>query len=154
MSEVILSSQTQHGRVTRVGDQCPIHLMLHRGHLFVCSKGCCCGRTDQGFKPVPETLYHREWERRKLRNRVHLTQSGCLGPCSLANVVLLMFDGVPLWFQGIDNEGLIVTLYDYLEAMVKGEGVLPIPDALKAHQFDYYAWAVSRPAESPVGSDE
>jgi hypothetical protein len=65
-----------------------------------------------------------------------------------------MFDGVPLWFQGIDNEGLIVTLYDYLEAMVKGEGVLPIPDALKAHQFDYYAWAVSRPAESPVGSDE
>ncbi|PYN15925.1 MAG: cobalt chelatase, partial [Candidatus Rokuibacteriota bacterium] len=24
-----------------------------RGHLFVCADGCCCGRTEAGFPPVP-----------------------------------------------------------------------------------------------------
>src|SRR5262245_1601659 len=62
-----------------------------RGQLFVCATGCCCGRTTEGFPAVPTELYHNEWERRQLRNIVHLTIGGCLGPCALANVVLLLF---------------------------------------------------------------
>lgn len=92
--------------VTRADGE-TINVVKKRGHLFVCSLGCCCGRTKKGLHPVPQDLYHREWERRKLRNHVHLTQSGCLGPCSLANVVLLPFDGQPIWFHSINDERLL-----------------------------------------------
>src|ERR687884_2041142 len=71
------------------------------GQLFVCSSGCCCGRTADGHAPVPTDLYHQEWERRRLPNRVHLTRSGCLGPCTLANVALLLFGGREIWFSTI-----------------------------------------------------
>ena len=62
---------------------------------------CCCGRVQDGYAPVPRDLYHAEWERRGLRNRVHLTIGGCLGPCALANVVMLLFDGRQAWFHSI-----------------------------------------------------
>ena len=76
------------------------------GQLFVCATGCCCGRTEDGFAPVPAETFHREWERRRLRNVVHLTIGGCLGPCALANVALLLFDGQAQWFHSIDSEAL------------------------------------------------
>ncbi|PYO28176.1 MAG: hypothetical protein DMD86_16765 [Candidatus Rokuibacteriota bacterium] len=69
----------------------PVNVARPRGHLFVCASGCCCGRTEDGFAPVPAETFHREWERRRLRNIVHLTIGGCLGPCALANVTLLLF---------------------------------------------------------------
>ena len=72
------------------------------GQLFVCATGCCCGRTEDGFAPVPTETFHREWERRRLRNVVHLTIGGCLGPCALANVALLLFDGQAQWFHSIE----------------------------------------------------
>ena len=80
--------------------------------------GCCCGRTEDGFAPVPTELYHDEWERRRLRNVVHLTIGGCLGPCALANVVLLLLDGQALWFHSMDSDALVLALYDHIEAML------------------------------------
>jgi cobaltochelatase CobN len=125
----------------------PINVLKKRGQLFVCSLGCCCGRTDKGFAPVPQHLHHQEWERRKLRNKVHLTQSGCLGPCSLANVILLIFDGQPVWFHSINDEPLILAVYDYLEAMVSSDRYLQPPAALLPLVFDGFTWA----AESETG---
>ena len=81
-----------------------INVPRRPGQLFVCSTGCCCGRTEDGHAPVPTDLYHQEWERRRLRNRVHLTQSGCVGPCTLANVALLLFGGREIWFHSITDE--------------------------------------------------
>ncbi len=52
---------------------------------------------------MPGELYHNEWERRKLRNTVHLTQGGCLGPCPLSNVVLVLFDGRAIWFHSFNT---------------------------------------------------
>ena len=92
-----------------------------RGQLFVCATGCCCGRTEDGFAAVPAELYHDEWERRRLRNVVHLTIGGCLGPCALANVVLLLLDGEALWFHGVDTAPRILALYDYIESMLEAE---------------------------------
>ena len=60
------------------------------GQLFVCADACCCGRLQDGHLPVPRELYQQEWERRRLRNRVHLTIGGCLGPRALANVALVL----------------------------------------------------------------
>jgi len=118
-----------------------MNIVHHRGHLMVCSKGCCCGLTDRGFAPVPEDLYHREWEGRKLRNKVHLTQSGCLGPCTMANVVLLTFDGHPIWFQSVNTDELILEIFDYIEAMLEADKYLPPPPQLIEYVFDYYTWS-------------
>lgn len=120
-----------------------INVLKKRGQLFVCSLGCCCGRTDKGFAPVPQDLHHQEWERRKLRNQVHLTQSGCLGPCSLANVVLLMFDGHPLWFHSINDENLVIAIYNYIEAMVRADGFIEPPPVLLPLLFDGFTWTTT-----------
>ncbi len=130
----------QRSRVKRM-DGRMMNLVHHRGHLLVCSKGCCCGLTDRGFAPVPEDLYHREWEGRKLRNRVHLTQSGCLGPCILANVVLLTFDGHPIWFQSVNTQEQILAIFDYIEAMLAADRYLPPPPQLADYVFDFYTWS-------------
>jgi cobaltochelatase CobN len=112
-----------------------INVARPRGQLFVCATGCCCGRTGDGYAAVPTELYHTEWERRRLRNVVHLTIGGCLGPCALANVVLLLFDGQALWFHSIDSEALVLALYDHVDAMLAAGGCLPAPPALAPHEF-------------------
>ena len=125
-----------------------VNVARFRGQLFVCATGCCCGRTDDGFAPVPTELYHGEWERRRLRNVVHLTIGGCLGPCALANVVLLLFDGQALWFHSIDSEALVRALYDHIDAMLAAERAAAAPPALArlpVHGVDLAA-APGRPA--------
>jgi len=111
-----------------------------RGQLFVCATGCCCGRTGDGFAAVPTDLYHNEWERRRLRNVVHLTIGGCLGPCALANVALLLFDGRAQWFHSIDSAALVRALYDHIDAMLEAGGCLAPPAALAPHHFTASTW--------------
>lgn len=119
----------------------PIFLAPKRGHLLVCARGCCCGHTERGIAAVPIDFYKDEYKRRKIRDRVQLTMSGCLGPCPLANVVLLLFDGKPLWFQSINRPGQIVALYDYLERMLAANRYLPPPPDLAECTFNYYTWS-------------
>jgi cobaltochelatase CobN len=96
----------------------PVNVARPRGQLFVCASGCCCGRTEDGFAAVPAETFHQEWERRRLRNIVHLTIGGCLGPCALANVAMLLFDGQAQWFHSINSEALAVAIYDHIDAML------------------------------------
>lgn len=112
-----------------------INVVPHMGHLFVCGLGCCCGKTARGFATASLDLHHQEWERRKLRNHVHLTASGCLGPCALANVVLLLFAGESIWFHSFNQEAQIIALYDYIELMVQTGNLLPIPPFLRHYVF-------------------
>ena len=127
----------------------PVNVARPRGHLFVCASGCCCGRTEDGFAPVPAETFHREWERRRLRNIVHLTIGGCLGPCALANVTLLLFDGQAQWFHSINSEALALALYDHVEGMLEADTCLPPPPALRPHHFTASAWQ-PRPDGQPV----
>ncbi len=127
----------------------PVNVARPRGHLFVCASGCCCGRTEDGFAPVPAETFHREWERRRLRNIVHLTIGGCLGPCALANVTLLLFDGQAQWFHSINSEALALALYDHVEGMLEADTCLPPPPALRPHHFTAFAWQ-PRPDGQPV----
>ncbi|MCG8348444.1 MAG: cobaltochelatase subunit CobN [Chloroflexales bacterium] len=111
-----------------------------RGMLLVCATGCCCGHTERGHAPVWTDLYHTEWERRKLRNQVHLNMGGCLGPCPLSNVALLILDGRPIWFHSLNETDLIVAIYDYIEALLGATRPLPPPDILAPHIFNGFAW--------------
>jgi nitrile hydratase accessory protein len=126
-----------------------VNVARPRGHIFVCASGCCCGRTEDGFAPVPADLFHREWERRRLRNIVHLTIGGCLGPCALANVVLLLFDGQAQWFHSVNADGIVLALYAHVERMLDADAVLPPPAALAPYHFSGSAWQ-PRPDGQPV----
>ena len=110
-----------------------------RGMIMVCINGCCCGHTDRGYVPVPADLYHSEWERRKLRNRIHLNQSGCLGPCVLANVTTLLIDGRPYWFHSINDDAIIVAIYDYIELLLENVDA-QLPAILQPHLFNGFGW--------------
>ncbi len=80
-----------------------INVVQRRGHLSYCDGACCCGRTDRGYAAVPIEVYKEEWLKRKLRNVVHMTKGGCLGPCPLANVASLEFDGRSVFDEEIGN---------------------------------------------------
>ena len=117
-----------------------VYLLRKRAHLLICAKGCCCGRTDRGNPVVPVDFYKKEYARRKLRQTVQLTMSGCVGPCPMLNVALLVFDGRPMWFQSINSEPQIIQLFDYIETMLAADSCLPTPPDLMDYRFDYYLW--------------
>jgi nitrile hydratase accessory protein len=135
--------------IVQRADGRPVNVARPRGQLFVCKDGCCCGRVEDGFASVPAGLYHEEWERRRLRNVVHLTLGGCLGPCALANVALLLFDGRALWFHSLNHGALVYHLYDYIETLLDADGFVPPPPPLDALQFTASAWQ-ERPDGQPV----
>ncbi|MGH9338300.1 MAG: (2Fe-2S) ferredoxin domain-containing protein [Acidobacteriota bacterium] len=107
------------------------------GHVFVC-KGCCCGNIDRDFPAVPIEAFKSQWKSRGIRRQVHLTITGCLGPCNLANVVLIYFRGEPIWFQAINSEAQVSLLYDHIEQMLTAGRFLPLPHELARLRFDRY----------------
>lgn len=122
------------------------HLPKRVGQVFVCAAGCCCGHMDRGFAPVPVQLYEREWVRRKLAT-IQLTASGCLGACSAANVVMLLFYGRAVWFHSFNTEAQVVALFDYIEQMVSAQSYLPPPAPLAEYHFTAFTW------EPPSGEE-
>jgi cobaltochelatase CobN len=133
-------------RVVRA-DGRTLNIVQHRGHLSYCFSGCCCGRTERGYAEVPVDVYKEEWTRRKIRNQVHLTKAGCLGPCSLANVVSLVFDGRSVWFHSVNSAWQVRQIFDYIESMLKADRFLKPPTELSEFVFNYYDWDVRKPAE-------
>lgn len=118
----------------------PINVFRRPGQLFVCATGCCCGHTERGHAPVPVDLYHHEWSRRRIRHKVHLSMGGCLGPCALSNVVLLLYAGRELWFHSVTSDEQIIAIFDYIESMVRADRYLPLPSALEPFVFDVFDW--------------
>ena len=118
----------------------PINVFRRPGQLFVCATGCCCGHTERGHAAVPLELYHNEWARRRIRHKVHLSLGGCLGPCALSNVVLLLYAGHEIWFHSVTGDEQVIAIYDYIESMVRADRYLPPPPALAPQVFDVFDW--------------
>jgi cobaltochelatase CobN len=131
-----LFTQTPLRQITRA-DGLAKEIRVQDGHLFVCN-GCCCGRTEKGFPELPLDEFKRQWKERGIRRRVHLTISGCLGPCPLANVVLILFRGRSAWFHSINSPADVTLLYDYLEGMLLAESYLDPPAELARRLFGRY----------------
>lgn len=111
------------------------------GNILVCSKAhgnCCCGWTEKGRAPVNQALYEREWERRRIRNKVHLSFTGCLGPCAVGNTVLLQIFGRSIWLKDLNDDAYIPQIFDYIEAMLRAGGVVAPPAELEPHIYDRY----------------
>ncbi len=145
-----MSASTRHRIVRPDGKQ--IHLVPKKGHLIVCARGCCCGRTDRGNPAVPIDFYKSEFQRRKLRKHAQLTMSGCIGPCPMLNAVQLVFDGRPIWLQSVNTTAQVEEIYDYLERMLAADRFLPPPATLTEFVFDYYRWNHTNAVEGmPTG---
>ena len=136
-------------RVVRA-DGRAINVVQRRAHLSYCFSGCCCGRTERGYAAVPADTFKDEWLRRKLRNVVHLTKAGCLGPCALANVASLVFDGRAIWFHSVNTPWHVRLIFDYIETMVRADRFVAPPSELTEYVFNYYDWDV-RPSDAGAG---
>ena len=111
------------------------------GNLFVCAEengGCCCGHTEKGRAVVNKDLYSQAWEDHKLRNKVHLTFVGCLGPCPIGNNAMLQIHGRSIWFKDLNEDCFIPMIYDYVDAMMTAGNVLPPSDELAEHVYERY----------------
>ena len=109
------------------------------GTLLVCSRqngSCCCGWEEKGRLPFDHSLYAEEWERRKIRNRLHLSFAGCLGPCAVGNNALLQIYGHSIWLSDLNDPSLVAALFDYAEAMLEAGTVLPPPASLRNHLYE------------------
>ncbi|MFN8557467.1 MAG: YHS domain-containing protein [Dehalococcoidia bacterium] len=127
-----------------------------QGNLFVCTRAngsCCCGWEEKGRMPFETTLWSDEWERRRLRSRLHLTFSGCLGPCAAGNNALLQVLGRSIWLKDLNDPTLVPLVYDYATAMLTAGRVLPPPDALAGHVYERYQSPPDAPYE-PLGEGD
>ena len=123
-------------RVNRV-DGVSKEIRVQDGQLFVCN-GCCCGRPEKGFPALPLEEFKQQWKKRGIRRRFHLTISGCLGPCPLANVVLLQFRGRSMWFHSINDAADVDLIYNYVERMLQEETDPDVPAELAGRHFQRY----------------
>lgn len=133
-----------------------ISIAQRRAHLSYCFSGCCCGRTERGYAALPVDTYKNEWIGRKMRNVVHLTKAGCLGPCTLANVASLVFDGRAVWFHSVNSAWQVRLIYDYIESMLQADRFLQPPAELAEYVFNYYDWDArpQEPKAAPLSTDE
>ncbi len=121
------------------------------GQIFFCD-GCCCGRADKGFPPLPKAMIKERWKSLKLNGTIQLTISGCLGPCDLANVVyLLASDGTGQWFGGLSEYWQYNTLIQWAHECRQSNSLLTIPATLDGHRFDRFVSAPMTPQSCALG---
>ena len=117
------------------------------GQIVFC-EGCCCGRTDKGFRPLPRGWIIQQWKAGKLNKSVQLTFSGCLGPCDLANVFCVISAQGMEWFGGVQEQWQYELLLDWASASRDAGVLLELPAELNRHRFERFA--VSEPSEKFV----
>jgi cobaltochelatase CobN len=118
------------------------NLVQVHGYLIVCAQehgACCCGSGEQGRLAFAPSLWGDEWDRRKIRNAVYLTFSGCLGPCAAGNIAFLQIYGRSIWFKDLNDAALVPAVFDYIEQMIGAGQVLPLPAVLGDHTFERFA---------------
>jgi len=101
-------------------------------------KGCCCGQTERGRPPVPIDEFKTIWKAEKLNRSVQLTVSGCLGPCKLANVVLVMSAGQSQWFGRLRTDADYAALLGWARDCHAAQCLAPLPDCLGANAFERF----------------
>jgi hypothetical protein len=102
------------------------------GQLSVCN-GCCCGQTHKGHPEVPIAWLKQEWKLRGLIKRVHLTISGCLGPCDVPNVVVITSATGTQWLANLDQHRHYQMLADWAEQSKDSGRLLPLPKEFDDH---------------------
>lgn len=103
--------------------------------VFVCL-GCCCGQVDRGRPDVPAEWLKQEWRRRGLLKRVQLTISGCLGPCDVPNVVLVVTRERTAWLGNITRRDQYQSLLDWATRTKNLGAPMELPRELNEHLLE------------------
>jgi hypothetical protein len=106
--------------------------------LLLC-KGCCCGRTDRGLPDVPVERIKAIWKAEKLNRSVQLTISGCLGPCELPNVAVVVSAAGIEWFGNLNGDAIYDDLITWARACQEAGTALPAPASLEALRFERFS---------------
>ena len=101
-------------------------------------KGCCCGRTDRGLPAVPVERIKAVWKAEELNRAVQLTISGCLGPCDLPNVAVVVSARGTAWFGRLDGAAPYDALIAWARAGLATGTTLPAPEGWEAHRFERF----------------
>lgn len=119
-------------------DPAPLTTRVKSTAQVLLCKGCCCGKTERGLPEVPVERIKAVWKAEKLNRAVQLTISGCLGPCDLPNVVLLLTPEGPTWYGNLAGDAHYDALIDWARAC-KAEGrMLEPPPAWEGHRFERF----------------
>ena len=102
--------------------------------LMVCD-GCCCGRLEKGNDVVPIDMLKTAWEEHGLKDHVKLSISGCLGPCSMNNVSLMMDGNDRIWLGELGTGEHYDALVTWAQSIAEQGQMAPLPEELKNHQF-------------------
>ena len=101
--------------------------------VIVCN-GCCCGNLEKGYDEVPVEFLEQAWVENNLRQEAQLTISGCLGPCSMRNVVLLKSKDRLTWLGGLSGKEDYESLVNWACEYSQLEAVLP--EGLQKLEFE------------------
>lgn len=105
--------------------------------LFLC-RGCCCGQTARGLPEAPVERIKAVWKAEKLNRTIQLTISGCLGPCDVPNVVLVLTPHGADWFVNVSGDFLYDSLVDWARNCHLSQTLLPLPALLDAHRLERF----------------
>ena len=119
------------------------------GQVVVC-EGCCCGRTDKGFKPVPRDWIEKQWKDEKLNQSIQLTISGCLGPCDLANVLCVISPEGTQWFGGLQEQRQYDLFLSWAKASRDAGVLVELHAELNRHRFERFAVGCGSFAERAI----
>jgi hypothetical protein len=107
------------------------------GQVSICN-GCCCGQPGKGNYEVPLAWLKQEWKYRALLKRVHLSISGCLGPCDVPNVVVITSAKETRWLAGLNQKRHYQLLVDWAEQSKQAGRLLSLPKEFDAHTLAPY----------------
>ena len=119
-----------------------------RGQLLLC-KGCCCGKTERGLPEVPVDRIKAAWKADKLNKTIQLTISGCLGPCDLPNVAVVVSREGTTWLGNLAGDAHYEALIAWARASTAAGDVLPMPDELDSYRFERFAETSGRGNSTP-----
>ena len=108
------------------------------GQLVLC-KGCCCGRTDRGLPEVPVERIKEIWRRETLNRSIQLSVSGCLGPCDVPNVVLLIAPNGTEWLGRIVGNVAYDQLIQWARDCHAAGALVPLPESLAENHLRRFA---------------
>jgi cobaltochelatase CobN len=88
---------------------------------------------------VPVERLKAIWRREKLNRTIQLTISGCLGPCDVPNVVMILTPAGSEWLGLIDGDADYDLLIEWARACDSDDALVPLPERLLAHRFHRFS---------------
>ncbi len=108
-----------------------------KGQLLLC-KGCCCGKVESGKPEVPVDRIKAAWKADKLNKVIQLSISGCLGPCDLPNIAVVLTPEGTTWLGNLDGDAHYDALIDWAKASTANGAPLPLPEGLEPYRFERF----------------